>query len=84
MVVDHLCLNKGCVNPAHMEIVTRGENCRRATTTVVGINIRKTECPRGHPLDEGSAYRDKLGKRHCRICRAAALRRLRARRKDAS
>jgi hypothetical protein len=28
--IDHLCLNKLCVNPAHLELVTRGENSRRA------------------------------------------------------
>jgi hypothetical protein len=30
MTIDHLCRNKRCLNPAHMELVTRGENTRRA------------------------------------------------------
>jgi hypothetical protein len=30
MTIDHLCRNRGCVNPDHMEVVTRGENTRRA------------------------------------------------------
>jgi hypothetical protein len=30
MTIDHLCLNKTCLNPEHMEIVTRAENTRRA------------------------------------------------------
>lgn len=30
MTIDHLCLVKQCVNPQHMEVVTRGENTRRA------------------------------------------------------
>jgi hypothetical protein len=28
-VIDHLCRNRGCVNPSHLEVVTRGENMRR-------------------------------------------------------
>jgi len=28
--LDHLCRNKTCVNPAHLEPVTRAENVRRA------------------------------------------------------
>ena len=30
LTVDHLCRNKGCVNPKHMEIVTRSENISRS------------------------------------------------------
>ncbi len=29
LVIDHLCRNKGCVNPEHLEVVTIGENTRR-------------------------------------------------------
>lgn len=29
MDIDHLCTDRACVNPAHMEVVTRGENSRR-------------------------------------------------------
>lgn len=28
--VDHLCRNRGCVNPDHLEVVTRWENVQRA------------------------------------------------------
>ena len=41
MTVDHLCYNKSCVNPKHLEVVTRGENARRA-------HLRITHCPQGH------------------------------------
>lgn len=30
MTIDHLCLNKTCLNPEHMQVVTRAENTRRA------------------------------------------------------
>lgn len=46
MTVDHLCFNKQCVNPDHLEVVTRQENSRRGN---VGPSrqIKKT-CPKGH------------------------------------
>lgn len=31
LTIDHLCRNRGCVNPSHMEPVTASENARRAT-----------------------------------------------------
>lgn len=33
MVIDHLCLNRRCVNPAHLDLVTYSENNRRRFTT---------------------------------------------------
>lgn len=72
--LDHLCRNRGCVNPTHLEPVTHLENMRR------GLHANKTQCPRGHPYDaENTLHRD--GRRWCRICvRANANRRARARR----
>lgn len=32
MTIDHLCRNRGCVRPDHLEVVTRGENTRRGAT----------------------------------------------------
>lgn len=61
MTVDHLCRNKGCVNPAHMELVTLGENVRRARAAV-------THCPRGHEYTEVNTRIDKVGARNCRAC----------------
>lgn len=59
--LDHLCHNKACVNPVHLEPVTHSENLRRHYATV-------TTCPHGHAYDEGNIYRDTSGKRRCRAC----------------
>lgn len=62
MVIDHLCRVRCCVNPAHMEVVTRGENVLRGIGTAA-TNARKTHCKRGHPL---SLRAD--GNRMCKTC----------------
>jgi hypothetical protein len=65
LVIDHLCRNRACVNPEHLEAVTPRENNLRSTS-VSGLNARKTACPKGHPYD----YRvGTTGSRDCRICR---------------
>lgn len=62
--LDHLCRNRGCVNPAHLEPVTRSENVRRGTK---GRLV--THCPQGHEYDEANTYVSPQGLRHCRRCR---------------
>lgn len=46
--LDHLCKVPCCVNPDHLEPVTREENIRRSESESV-LNSRKTHCPAGHP-----------------------------------
>jgi HNH endonuclease len=65
---DHLCRVRCCINPHHLEAVTRKTNLNR------GINHEstKTHCPQGHPYDETNTYRSGTKKaRVCRICAAA-------------
>lgn len=65
--IDHLCRNRACCNPDHLEPVTPAENTRRA-----GGNGAITHCPKGHPYDADNTYRwtDSKGytRRHCREC----------------
>mgnify|MGYP001609562296 CR=1 FL=1 len=47
LVIDHLCRNRGCVNPAHLEPVTMRENVLRGVG-VAAENAAKTHCDHGH------------------------------------
>lgn len=64
MQPDHLCRNRLCANPDHLEIVTPGENTRR------GGPARKTHCKRGHLLSGRNLYvQPTTGRRSCLTCR---------------
>lgn len=79
--IDHLCRNRRCVNPTHMEVVTPNENWRRGASPV-GINARKTHCKHGHEFTPENTkwrmrpHRGTLPTRSCRICLRAALDRI--------
>lgn len=77
LTIDHLCRNRSCVNPDHMEPVTRAENTRRAFAL-------KTHCKRGHEFDAANTYRTKGGHRSCRKCTSLSQQRYQQRKAASS
>jgi hypothetical protein len=81
MVIDHLCRNRRCVNPAHLDQVTQQENLLRAPATFQAINAAKTACPQEHEYTPENTYlkRQSQGRsgfaRVCRECERARRRR---------
>src|SRR5438445_7913613 len=53
--LDHLCRNRLCINPEHLEAVTQKENILRGQGAPAK-NARKTHCPQGHPYTANNLY----------------------------
>ena len=70
--LDHLCRNRACINPSHLEPVTGSENVRR------GAHGMKTHCPWGHEYNEKNTYLSEGKWRSCRKCNSRTGRRERA------
>ena len=70
LVTDHLCLNRICVNPDHVEHVTQSVNAAR----VKRGKHTKAACPQGHPYQD-TGFVNTVGHMACRPCtNASALR----------
>ncbi|SRR6266576_146239 len=79
MTIDHLCRVRPCVNPDHMEIVTRGANVLRGVG-LSAMEARQTHCIRGHSLTV-HAYRPRTrpNRRVCLLCQRIRCNERRAR-----
>lgn len=73
--IDHLCRNRACLNPLHLEAVTPRENVRRGALVAL-----KTHCAQGHPWTTENVVRRKRY-RTCRICERTRNAEARARRR---
>lgn len=80
--IDHLCRNKLCVNPAHLEAVTGRVNTLRGQT-LPAQNLAKTHCVRGHAFTAENT-RVWKGERICRACQRENTRAFRRRQRCAS
>ena len=77
--LDHLCRNRACCNPDHLELVSPRENCLRGET-IAAARIVQTECIHGHPFMGRNLIWRKDGTRACRECMNREQRESRARR----
>lgn len=65
---DHVCRERSCVNPDHLEPVTHRENVLRGQAPSA-LNARKVECQDGHPFSGSNLYVKPNGERLCRACK---------------
>ena len=67
ITVDHICKNRKCVNPWHLDLTTRFENVQRGANKIAQ-NAGKLNCPQGHSYSGENLYVTKKGFRQCKTC----------------
>ena len=68
LVIDHVCNNRACVNPAHLRPASHRENILRGNG-IASMYAARTHCKNGHELAGSNLAIGKDGYRTCRICR---------------
>lgn len=79
LTLDHLCRNRACANPAHLEPVTSRENTLRGES-VSARYARRDRCVRGHEFTSENTRITPAGARDCRTCGRERARETRSRR----
>lgn len=79
VVIDHICHKRACVNPTHLQVLSREENSSKMPEGFVRPKPERwTHCAQGHDLSEpGNTYMNGTRQR-CKICHREKMRRLRA------
>ena len=80
--LDHLCRNRICCNPDHLEPVTARENWIRGFAPSA-IAIKQGACLRGHPRNAENTYVRPDGNNVCRVCVRLNYAKRQAAKKDA-
>lgn len=81
LVIDHMCRNRACVNPAHLRAVTHRVNSLENSIGPTAINHAKTHCSRGHELFVHKS-KNKNGWRYCKKCNVIHQQEFRKRQKN--
>lgn len=64
-LVHHVCRNRACYNPAHLELATNATHADNGPAK----ERAKTHCKHGHPFDAANTRINRRGHRVCRACR---------------
>ncbi len=75
LTLDHICRNRPCCNPSHLEPVTLRENILRGESPCAR-HARQTHCAKGHALSLDNLAKCELPYRRCLACRTEKNRRL--------